>query len=121
MYWAGRQLRLVGQRLAMFRDLWKYFVGRWEQKGKYWCPGPTCATSQGLFLGFPDGSDGKESSCNAGDLGSIPGLGRCTRGGHGNPCQYSCLATHASILAWRISIDRGAWLAVVHMVAKSWT
>ena len=43
------------------------------------------------YLGFPDGSDGKESSCNAGDLGSIPGLGRCTGGGHGNPCQYSCL------------------------------
>ena len=76
MCWAGRQLRLVGQRLAMFRDLWKYFVGRWEQKGKYWCPGPTCATSLGLFLGFPDGSDGKESACNAGDLSLTPGSGR---------------------------------------------
>ena len=35
MCWADRQLRLVGQRLVMFRDLWKYFVGRWKQKGKY--------------------------------------------------------------------------------------
>ena len=43
------------------------------------------------FLGFPGGSDGKESACNAGDLGSIPGLGRYPGGGFGNPLQYSCL------------------------------
>ena len=42
-------------------------------------------------VGFPGGSDGKESTSNAGDLGSIPGLGRCPREGHGNPLQYSCL------------------------------
>ena len=41
--------------------------------------------------GFPDGSDGKESACNAGDLCSIPGLGRSLGGGHGNPLHYSCL------------------------------
>ena len=41
--------------------------------------------------GFPCGSAGKESTCNAGDLGSIPGLGRSPGGGHGNPLQYSCL------------------------------
>ena len=40
---------------------------------------------------FPGGSDGKESTCNAGNLGSIPGLGRSPGGGHGNPLQYSCL------------------------------
>ena len=40
---------------------------------------------------FPGGSDSKESTCNEGDLGSIPGLGRSPRGGHGNPLQYSCL------------------------------
>ena len=40
---------------------------------------------------FPGGSDCKESSCNAGDLGLIPGLGRSLGGGHGNPVQYSCL------------------------------
>ena len=44
-----------------------------------------------LGLGFPCGSAGKESTCNAGDLGSIPGLGRSPGGGHGNPLQYSCL------------------------------
>ena len=42
-------------------------------------------------MGFPGGSDGEESTCNAGDLGSIPRLGRSPGGGHGNPLQYSCL------------------------------
>ena len=48
----------------------------------------------GMFLallGFPSGSDGTESDCNAGDLGSIPGLERSPGRGHGNPLQYSCL------------------------------
>ena len=44
-----------------------------------------------VFLGFPDVSGGKESACNAGDLGSIPGMGRSPGGGHGSPLQYSCL------------------------------
>ena len=43
------------------------------------------------LLGFPGGSGGKESACNVGDLGSIPGLGRTPGGGHGNLLQYSCL------------------------------
>ena len=42
-------------------------------------------------LGFPGGSDSKESACNVGDLGSIPGLRRSPGTGHGNPLQYSCL------------------------------
>ena len=42
-------------------------------------------------MGFPGGSDGKESTCNVGDLGSIPGLERSPEGRHGNPLQYSCL------------------------------
>ena len=41
--------------------------------------------------GFPGGSDGKKSTCSAGDLGLIPGLGRSPGGGHDNPLQYSCL------------------------------
>ena len=40
---------------------------------------------------FPGGLDSKEAACNAGDLGLIPGLGRSSGGGHGNPLQYSCL------------------------------
>ena len=47
-----------------------------------------------LYTGFPDGSAGKESACNVGDLGSIPGLGRCP----GEEKGY----THSSILTWRI-------------------
>ena len=43
------------------------------------------------LVGFPGGSDSKESSCNAGDLGSIPGFEQSPGGGHGNPLQYSCL------------------------------
>ena len=62
--------------------------------------------------GFPGGSDGEESTCSAGDLGSIPGLGRSPGGGHGNPLQYSCLKN---------PMDRGAWWATVHGIAKSWT
>ena len=42
-------------------------------------------------MGFPGGSDGKESACNVRDLGSIPGLGRSSGGGRGNPFQCSCL------------------------------
>ena len=64
------------------------------------------------FLGFPGGSDGEKSACNAGDLGSIPGLGRSPGGGHGNPLQYSCLEN---------SVDRGAWLTAVLGIAKSRT
>ena len=59
--------------------------------------------------GFPGGSDGKESSCNVGDMGSIPGLGRSPGGGHGNPLQYSCLEN---------PMDRAAWWATVHGVTK---
>ena len=60
--------------------------------------------------GFPGSSDGKESVCNAGDLGSIPGLGRSPGEGHGNPFQYPCLEN---------PMDRGAWQAIVHGVAES--
>ena len=46
-----------------------------------------------IFWAFPGSSDGKASACNAGDPGSIPGLGRFPGGGNGNPLQYSCLET----------------------------
>ena len=49
------------------------------------------STALSLHLGFPHGSDSKESACNAEDLGSILGLRRSPGGGHGNPLQYSCL------------------------------
>ena len=48
-------------------------------------------TQRIIRMGFPGGSDGKESACNVGDQGSVPGLGRFSGGGHGNPLQYSSL------------------------------
>ena len=67
------------------------------------------ASHSSILLGFPGGSDGKEFTCNVGDLGSIPGLGRSPGGGNGNPLQYSCLEN---------PMDRGAWQAPVHGVAR---
>ena len=55
--------------------------------------------------GFPGGSDGKESACNEGDLGSIPGSGRSPGEGNGYPLQYSYLEN---------SMNIGAWWAIVH-------
>ena len=64
------------------------------------------------YKAVPGGSDGKESACNAGDVGLIPGSGRSPGVGNGYACQYSCLEH---------SMDRGAWWATVHGVAKSQT
>ena len=61
---------------------------------------------------FPGGSDGKASACNAGDPGSIPGLGQSPGEGNSNLLQYSCLEN---------PMDGGAWWATVHGVAKSQT
>ena len=63
-------------------------------------------------MGFPGGSVSKEFTCNAGDLGLIPELGRYPEEAYGYPLQYSGLEN---------SMDRGAWQATVHGVAKSWT
>ena len=90
---------------------------RWEQKAGV--GGPAHETFRSI-LGdafpsgrqLPSGSDGKESACNAGDPGLIPGLRRSPGEGYGNPLQYSCLEN---------SMNRGAWQATVHGVTKSWT
>ena len=63
-----------------------------------------------MLIIFPGGSDGEESACDAGDLGSILGWE--------DPLEEG-MATHSSILAWRIPMDRGAWWATVHGVAQS--
>ena len=65
-----------------------------------------------MLVGFPSSSEVKASACNVGELGSIPGLGRSPGEGNGNPLQYSCLEN---------PMDRGAWWAAVHGVAKSRT
>ena len=63
-----------------------------------------------VFLNFPCGSAGKESACNAGDLGSIPGLGSSPGEENSYPLQYSCLEN---------SVDGGAWQVIVHEVTES--
>ena len=61
------------------------------------------------ILDFPGNSDSKESACNVGDQGSIPGLGRSPGDRNGNPLQYSCLEN---------PMDRGDWRATVHRVKE---
>ena len=63
-------------------------------------------------MGFPGGSDGKESACNAGNPNSIPGSGRFSGEGNGNSLQDSCLEN---------SMDSGTSRLIVYGVAKSWT
>ena len=65
-----------------------------------------------MAQGFLGGSNGKESACNAGDPGSIPGSGRSPGEENGNPLQYSCLGN---------PMDRGTWWATVHGVTESQT
>ena len=72
----------------------------------------TLVFSIGILWGFPGAHSGKESACQAGDGSSIPGLGRSSGEGNGNPLQYSCLGN---------PMDRGAWWATVHVFAKSRT
>ena len=63
-------------------------------------------------MGFPGGSEGKASACNAGDPGSIPWSGRSPGEGNGNPLHYSCLEN---------PMDGGAWWAMVHRATKGRT
>ena len=72
----------------------------------------SCAAYLKASNQVPGGSEVKASDCNAGDLGSIPASGRSLGEGNGNPLQYSCLKN---------PMDRGAWWATVHGVAKSQT
>ena len=64
------------------------------------------------IMGFPGGSDVKESACSVGDPGLIPGSGRSPAEGNGNPLHYACLEN---------AMDGGSWQATVHGVAKSQT
>ena len=76
------------------------------------CAGFSSCSFQALDQCFPGSSDGRESAYNAGDPGSIPGLGRSPGEGNGNPLQYSCLEN---------SMDRRSWWATVCWIAKSQT
>ena len=72
-----------------------------------------CLSTTVLSMGFPGGSDGKDSACSVGDLDSIPGLGRSRAEGNGYPFHCSSLLEN--------SMDTGAWQTTVHEVANSWT
>ena len=65
-----------------------------------------------IIWGFPGGSDSKESACNVGDQGSIPGSGRSLE---------KEMAAHSNIFAWKNPMNSGAWQAIVHGVTKSGT
>ena len=81
-------------------------------------------------MGFPGGSAGKESACNAGDLGSIPGLGRCPGEGNGYPLQYSGLENSMDcIIPWgckesdmteRLSLSLQLKRTLIHGSVKTW-
>ena len=73
--------------------------------------GPKAASCQPVCL-ITTSNLSKESTCNAGDPGLIPGPVRSPGGGHGNRLQYSCLEN---------PMDKGAWLAIVYGIEKSWT
>ena len=92
--------------LPPMQDTWVQFLGRED-------PLEEGIAAHSSILGFPGGASGKEPTCNAGDIRdaiSIPGSGKSSGGGHGNPLQYSWLEN---------SMDRGAWQATVHRVAES--
>ena len=67
------------------------------------------ATIRNSSMGFPAGSDSKESACSAGDLGPVSGSGRSPGEGNGKPLQYSCLEN---------SMDRGAWLTTLQSMGS---
>ena len=92
-------------------ELGKGPVGRFGKAAWEWGPeGQEIYSTWSPGKGFPGGSDGKESICDAGDPGSTPASGRSLGEGNGNPLQYSCLEN---------PMNRGAWWAIVHEVAES--
>ena len=105
----GRRTEVWPERCRLAWDKGSSLTLRAQDIGRFII---TNSRETGQLWGFPSGSVGKESACNAGDPGSVPGLGRSPGEGNGNPLQYSCLVN---------SMDRGAWWATVHGVAKSQT
>ena len=92
---------LVAQLVKNPRTMQEILVQFWVKK-IYW---RKIRLLTPVFLVFPGSSDSKESVCNAGDLGLIPGLGRPPGGGHGNPFQYSCLENPCG----QMSLDYSPW------------
>ena len=95
----------IGQ---IYKSIFKtYYTISWKSPRKKYFDNLLATDSLGTYT--YSGSDGKGTACNAGDKGSIPGLGRYPGEGNGNSLQYSCLEN---------SMDRGAWWDTVHGVAE---
>ena len=104
--WGQGRIRTFTSSPFFLLLLFLHFLGYGVPQNPF--PGPVMLpVFEGSRLG---GSDSKESACNAGSPDSIPGSGSYPEEGNGNPLQYSCLQK---------SMDRGAWWAIVHWVAKS--
>ena len=116
-HWTTRedcQLKILFSTYSLREREWLptpvFLSGEFQDRGAWWAIHPW-GWEQNHSLGFPRGSDGKESTCSAGDLGSISGSGSSLGESNGYPFQYSCLEN---------PMDRGDWQATVHGVAKSW-
>ena len=97
-------LRFLICKMRIIINTSKYFVkSKWVKPGKW--------------LGFPCGSAGKESACNAGDLGSIPGLGRSPGEGKGYPLQYSGLKNSPFMGSQRVRHD---WVTFTYLLKLNW-
>ena len=91
---------------------WRFFICNLYEQQMFTetrCPLNSIYMKTHCNQGFPGASADKEPACNEGDLGSIPGLGRCPREGNGNPLKYSCLEN---------SLDRRAQRATVHRLQR---
>ena len=83
----------------------EYLLSAWHCSNLFMCIILSISHGLSTILGWPIGSDGEASACNAGDQSLIPGLGRFPEEGNGSPLQYSCLEN---------SLDRETWLATDH-------
>ena len=98
-----------GEKDSVFQQMMLEQLDIYIQKNKVPCNPLPSHTIYRINMDFPCGSDSKESACNEGDLGSIPGSRRCPGEGNGNPPQYSYSDN---------PMDRGAWRGTVHGVTK---
>ena len=106
--WVFKGLFIIALLCSEYFTISKHYFYNSENIGSDFLT-PNIMNMFSCMLDFPGGSYGQDSAHNVGDQGSIPGSGRCPRGGHGNPFQYSCLENPT---------DREVWWAAVHGVAK---
>ena len=103
MWWVPWRHWTVYANRVTHAKLWGHCDGGWVQ------PQGQSISQTYIMRGFPGGSDGKESACNAGKPDSIPGSKRSPGGGHSNPLQFSCLEN---------PMDRGVWQVTMHGITR---